>query len=529
MDPRRTEGEGQKQGLLSRVPLFPYLIPIYAIGFLLVHNSGAVDVQYAIPPVVGSFIVSGLLHLGLYRALGDHARAAWVSALLLFAFFTFGHFFQFVTSGFDTMTKPPWFLRQRVLFPAWIGGTLVGCALVIRRLQPQRADFSIPNLALSGLVLWLAFQGAVLGKGTQQGPAHLSPVGRAATQISRRPNIYFIVLDGYGRQDHLLATGRGDIRDFRSSLEKRGFRTAEKARSSYLQTYLSLSTTLNLAYADDLAPAGTLESKRAWLERGPIINQLIQESRVAKFLKGLGYRYLVLPSQVSMSHRSRIADINYGSPMAMTEFGTLLWSSTAASPFLTTQSALITRDDFEETFQHFSEAAKEAGPKFVFSHILLPHPPYIYRADGTPSPPSAAGVHLWADARGYAGQLEYLNRRMIQVVDTILSQDPDAVIVLAGDHGPALHDIRTDVPYRFEDPEELRVRSGILLAIRAPKEIREKLRADMRSINLFRFILRELFQAHTPDLPEATYRVPRSRSQPYDRVLDDGTVVSGGD
>ena len=25
----------------------------------------------------------------------------------------------------------------------------------------------------------------------------------------------------------------------------------------------------------------------------------------------------------------------------------------------------------------------EAGPKFVFAHILLPHPPYVHASDGT--------------------------------------------------------------------------------------------------------------------------------------------------
>ena len=44
--------------------------------------------------------------------------------------------------------------------------------------------------------------------------------------------------------------------------------------------------------------------------------------------------------------------------------------------------------------------AQEPGPKYVFAHILLPHPPFIFLADGTYAPDDAT----------FESQLLYTNR-----------------------------------------------------------------------------------------------------------------------
>ena len=59
------------------------------------------------------------------------------------------------------------------------------------------------------------------------------------------------------------------------------------------------------------------------------------------------------------------------------------------------------------------------GPKFVFAHILLPHDPYVFRADGSPITEAEAK----ADRRGatlYAGHLAFANTQIKDIVGYLL-------------------------------------------------------------------------------------------------------------
>ena len=68
---------------------------------------------------------------------------------------------------------------------------------------------------------------------------------------SDRPDIYYIILDAYGRNDVL---GEFDNADFLTDLERRGFFVATSATSNYRDTLQSLASSLNFAYLDVLGP-----------------------------------------------------------------------------------------------------------------------------------------------------------------------------------------------------------------------------------------------------------------------------------
>ena len=64
----------------------------------------------------------------------------------------------------------------------------------------------------------------------------------------KRPDIYFFLLDGYGRADQLEATLGFDNSRFLRSLERRGFEVFDTATSAYSTTFLSLASTLDMEY-----------------------------------------------------------------------------------------------------------------------------------------------------------------------------------------------------------------------------------------------------------------------------------------
>ncbi len=62
------------------------------------------------------------------------------------------------------------------------------------------------------------------------------------------PDIYYIILDEYGREDKLRDEFGYDNTPFLRELTKRGFFVAKHSRSNYLQTDLSLTSSLNMRY-----------------------------------------------------------------------------------------------------------------------------------------------------------------------------------------------------------------------------------------------------------------------------------------
>ncbi|MFH0765353.1 MAG: hypothetical protein V2A61_02925, partial [Calditrichota bacterium] len=84
------------------------------------------------------------------------------------------------------------------------------------------------------------------------------------------------------------------------------------------------------------------------------------------------------------------------------------------------------------------DAPKLRSPKFVFAHILIPHPPYIFAADGHPtSPPQTLlGQSWWLPQDKYVEQLKFLNHEITRIVTNILQRsERSPVIILQGDHG----------------------------------------------------------------------------------------------
>src|SRR5207302_4627748 len=73
-----------------------------------------------------------------------------------------------------------------------------------------------------------------------------------ASSATVPPDIIYVILDGYGREDEVKQYMRFDNHRFIQELESRGFYVASKARSNYCQTELSLSSSLNMNFVSNL-------------------------------------------------------------------------------------------------------------------------------------------------------------------------------------------------------------------------------------------------------------------------------------
>ena len=102
------------------------------------------------------------------------------------------------------------------------------------------------------------------------------------------------------------------------------------------------------------------------------------------------------------------------------------------------------------TLERLPEAVALESPKFVFAHVLPPHPPFLFGPDGEELNPRR--MYAWADGltflgavgatptdyrQGYSGQVEFVTKKVEALIDDILrTSTSEPIIILQSDHGP---------------------------------------------------------------------------------------------
>src|SRR5262249_6572611 len=121
-------------------------------------------------------------------------------------------------------------------------------------------------------------------------------------------------------------------------------------------------------------------------------------------------------------------------------------------------------------FTALSALADMAGRKFVFAHILLPHEPYVFAADGSYLGPSdRAGMTI---NERFQQQLTYTNTSVESLVQRLLAR-PEAeqpIVVIQADEGPYPPGVPggDDVGWADATNDQLRTKFGILDAFYLP-------------------------------------------------------------
>jgi hypothetical protein len=161
--------------------------------------------------------------------------------------------------------------RHRVILP--VEAALLGAAIVllVRRGLATWVTPLLNGTALVAVVLALLQSTWIFARPGQQtapNPTPPSDLALAVPDGEPKRDVYYIILDGYSRGDVLDEVFDYDNRPFLTRLESLGFSVADNSRSNYAMTRLSLPSSLNMDYLDDLGPplvAGSHEP--AWLDR----------------------------------------------------------------------------------------------------------------------------------------------------------------------------------------------------------------------------------------------------------------------
>ena len=232
---------------LTRFPLHPLLLAVYAVLFLYAENLEEVLLVDAAAPLSRSVVAAAVLLAALGLAYRDARRGALVASALIVAFFGYGH-----VAGLVAGLR----IDDRVQLTAW--GLVVLAAIV----GAARARDSLPRLTsgLNGLALVLVGLTLVtivpfeLERGARRSvvPAGAVDTGVGATDGGTTRDIWYLVFDRYGSAEAIERRFGLTGNDLPAWLVERGFQVPADSRASYRATDFSLASTLNLRHLDEL-------------------------------------------------------------------------------------------------------------------------------------------------------------------------------------------------------------------------------------------------------------------------------------
>lgn len=402
-------------------------------------------------------------------------------------------------------------------------------------LRPKLAiDLQLTKIALFIITFNFLVQAVVLGNFLFQTRRQLAyeykstvPVRKEGVTVSK-PDIYYLLFDRYASAETLKNVYGYDNSEFMNFLQDEQFVTRDNAFSNYPYTMSSVSSTLAMAYEPELAQFAS-DSKHTGFPYRNILNN----PPVVDTLKQNGYDYNLLSSWWDFARIGVKADYEptksfrlhiLGHDFYQSDFSRDIINRTALSPLLkkgiAVGSARIIKYELDnnpaENFEaqvaalKTIAAGKSDRPQFTFAHVLMPHDPYIFNADGTQATYSHDRNDKGADEYvKYTNQVTYTNRRIKEMIAAIKKSDPDAVIVLQADEGPYPKEFRGVLTKdHYYDPknlpvEHMRQKMSILASYYFPGVDESVVAANMTSnVNTFRFILSHYMGYDLPLLPD---------------------------
>jgi hypothetical protein len=428
---------------LQSFPLHPFLFAVYPIIALLAFNISEVDFSSGFRPLFLSILIAGLLILVSYWIYRDWRRTALISTIILILFFSYGHIYILLKginlNGF-------YLFRHRTLFPIWFGlGALMIWWASRRSLNITSATYALNVVGLFVLILPLIqLISFFVQSRASQTDAEQNTSALSLEVPSQPPDIYYIILDGYGRADVLKNEYGYDNSDFLHTLRDLGFVIADCSLSNYAQTQMSLASALNFNYIDALSHRFVPGS-----DDRTGLDTLIRHSAARQSLENAGYKTIAFATGFLATELTD-ADYFLGPGYSwgkLNEFEALLIETTLGRLIqdgnrfgMQTSGSERFRERTLFALDKLDKLSYIKGPKFIFVHLIIPHPPYVFGPTGGPIEPDDVGTTKTQEGASlYRDQAIYISSRVKEIVPKIIAHSTTPpIIVIQGDHGPTV-------------------------------------------------------------------------------------------
>ena len=477
-----------KKLLLS---IYPFLFALYPILALIAYNIVYIDPGAVVRSAVVAVMLAGILWIIFRVVTHEWDRSGIVTVLALVLFFFYGHVYLQLEKSLGLT------LRHRYLAAVFVVVFIVGAWWIITRIKDVVTWQNTLIVITCVLLVFPSYQLASFEISNYQPASTPAPATNLKAQTGDLPDIYWILLDAHTRSDILLKYYNYDNSKLIKGLEDLGFYVAKCSQSNYPATQLSVSSLMYGQYLDQIPG---YENGLPPLKRG----------MVSEVVRSLGYTVIAFENrsnghfnlgedmrlsrnQMALGRIDLFGGLNeFEFTLMQTSALRLIYDMPQLVPGL--DPKVLTQSEYYEHYHQvmfildtLPNMPKTKAPKFVFTHILVPHPPYIFSPDGNFQATRNA-------IEGYRNNVEFIDNRILKVVTQIVknSKTPP-IIVIQGDHGPTGPQVTPQM------------RMAILNAYYVNDQTKKDLYPTITPINTFRIIFNSYFGTNFPLLTDTSY------------------------
>jgi hypothetical protein len=446
------------------LPVLPVIL--IALPLLDLYVGSGVSVAAVVRTLAVAALAAVVAQIVSSAVLGDRHKGALAAILLILALYGWPHAADL--SG------------ASVVLVIVLGALLVVLVSVVPRVT--RTAFPWPMLTPAGNALGLVFLTVTVlpaaADGTLSalprdvadtlGTSQMAPTTQARAD---QPDIFLIMPEDYPRADVLGRLFAFDNGEFVAGLKDRGFVVADRARSNYSTSVLTLLTMFQARHIEaipELEPLLGHETTR----HHRLLRSLTNDGVAFDVLKDAGYDVIAPSSgfeQMAMRGVERFIDtgqINDFEVAALRETALTDVAEAVSADVLGDQLRARVRAQLALLPALASEDA--AGPRFVFVHLPTPHAPIVFGPSGEPI--AASLDNPWefdfddvdAFRRAYVGQLSHVNGLILEAIDGLPRSGRPSVTIVLSDEGGSVAGLDPDPASKAVG------RVAILFAARAP-------------------------------------------------------------
>jgi len=440
---------------MKHLIIFPFLLAFFPSWILILKNYDELIFQDILISLA-IVSVSIIIWIVIRKIIKNSNKAALITGVGVVFFFYFGYV-QDALKGILVSNIPV--NKTSILVPISIIIFIILTIYFIKSKNNFESIIKIANVVSITLILVVCVQ-------------FIIPDASA-----EKPNVYHIILDEYTDNEILTKKFGYNNEKFLEFLNNNGFYMHDKLFSTFGSTVKELNVILNMEYP----------KKLGWVSED---YESLNNNKVMSIFSNQDYSVIETNSMMRWKNFSDVdTKLCYDTNFINSEFLDQVLGKSIIRYFLEKYQQDTRRDTVRCTFDVLNEITlKTDGPKYVFSHVYVPHPPFLFGPNGEnviPDRREISGLQSWENPQGYVNQLIYATNEITVVIKNIVKNDPNAIIIVQGDTGTL-----TGTDISKKTMKEIYQAHSILYAVRIP-DVEDS--DYMIPVNTYRIIFNNYF------------------------------------